>query len=525
MKVRYLTMLLLMTASLLFATNPDNNENTAAKTKLFTLEKGAIIDYTETTVSFIGGKQNLFLVYSVNDEANGTYYSYVVVNDKKYGPYDYVSAMNFSKTTGNFHFAYYTKDAYYMNVNGTVTGPFTGFPEIMQINEYKNYAVFSYEADGWYIWHGGKKYGPSEEFDLPVLSANGTMSYSYGTGGKRYANVNGKNYGPYDYLYNLSVTDNGAGFFFMYGNGTESYYNYNGKSFGPYATVGAGGVNTERGGYFATYTDKNGKGYIDLNGKINGPYISEPFCYYLMKGFVYATVEKEANKFYILTEKSEAGPYASVVFGTGAESGTGYAVAVAKTDGKLAVVHNGKELPGIDNLQAVTCNYDGSEVLYFGSGADSKFYVYVNGTKYGPFEEMYGGDMMREKNNKGWYIHYLEGGKQYAVINGNKVGPFGNAEVWNMKFSSGGGYMLPYTSDDYTQGFVMVNGKTYPLPGAYSIYTEISGSNWAIVSVADTYQLTLNGKNMGANTFAPSLTEKGGHYLSIEGDTLYLNTF
>ncbi|MDR2804545.1 MAG: hypothetical protein LBB85_02735 [Dysgonamonadaceae bacterium] len=76
----------------------------------------------------------------------------------------------------------------------------------------------------------GNKVLPNVITELYAFSIkhNGKYAFGYKESGKYYANIDGKIFGPYQYVYDVAITDNGK-YAFSYWENDKYWYNVNGK--------------------------------------------------------------------------------------------------------------------------------------------------------------------------------------------------------------------------------------------------------------------------------------------------------
>jgi hypothetical protein len=142
---------------------------------------------------------------------------FVVVNEKKYGPYATLLASQFYDD--KFGFSYKSKTGYFVNINGTDYGP---FKKQKNFFVYGNNYGFEYEINAAY-----KSNGTKEGTGNKVVVGDNTFLFgekTYGLVGIG-VNINGTNY---DGAYNLSSFKNSYGFISKSWSDYEKvYFNYN----------------------------------------------------------------------------------------------------------------------------------------------------------------------------------------------------------------------------------------------------------------------------------------------------------
>ncbi len=200
-------------------------------------EKYSFIFNGEYIVKDAGWVDLVYLKPEVNNSYSVSYWLekdwsgdfYVIYRGVKDGPFE-----NGQLLDGGY--AYQLAGRWYVNIQGKITGPYTGgFPD-HRTNSGK-YA-FSYEKDGaWYANINGQSYGPYDNYYSvysPQITESGKYAFGYKKDGAWYVNINGQSYGPYSgyyYIYpdrpDLQITESGK-YAFSYENDGAIYTNTNG---------------------------------------------------------------------------------------------------------------------------------------------------------------------------------------------------------------------------------------------------------------------------------------------------------
>lgn len=160
---------------------------------------------------------------------------YINMNGSISGPYErfvkkgYPRPLvpNISESTYGYTYYEGTK-GWSVNINGTISGPYAGITNVDCSKSGCIYAVKEKEDIYFNVFVNGKKYGPYISIDENVyISDNGFYGFSYISNSKKYVNMNGKVYGPYDNIGN-GVLYKDEKFYFLYSESGKQYVNING---------------------------------------------------------------------------------------------------------------------------------------------------------------------------------------------------------------------------------------------------------------------------------------------------------
>ncbi|NPV02470.1 MAG: hypothetical protein HPY53_13935 [Brevinematales bacterium] len=171
----------------------------------------------------------------------------IKIDDRIYGPYEIAFYPAFAKHSTNFGFAYKESNRYYVNIDDRIFGPYSfadspGFLSygelfIFKYSIFTNISVSEKKAD--YFVKNGVVHGPYEEVNNPVFSEN-NESYGiiYSSQNKYYAHINGKTFGPYLNIVQLSFDSSGKEYCFGYlYNKNLWYVKMNTKEYGPFNKI------------------------------------------------------------------------------------------------------------------------------------------------------------------------------------------------------------------------------------------------------------------------------------------------
>jgi hypothetical protein len=333
----------------------------------------------------------------------------VLVNGKEYkaySPSDYrFNNMDIKlNTDGTFSFASKDKDKMVMNINGTES---VSEGEIMEsaIFDKTNTASLYKKGDKTCLNFNGKE----ECFDEAGYREFGPYGFcvTYKDGDKFYSNVNGKKAGPYE------STSNYFGakyplkdcYYFGYQKADKWYVNYCGKEIGPFETnyaninISPGAklmslwykkgekkfikfskdkANTfhneigpfddmnyetglkDDGSFYFTYVN-NGKRYVVINGKINGPYFDVSDLNYIDKTHYSYTIDEGKNTKIIVNEQET----------------------VTHQEGVKSTIINGKKYGPYTEVLSVF--NDGTKIgICYKKG--EAYYLMMNNKETGPFK-------------------------------------------------------------------------------------------------------------------------------------------
>jgi hypothetical protein len=131
--------------------------------------------------------------------------------------------------------------------------------------------TFAYKrVSGNYVNVNGKNFGYYQDIKDVTVADNGKFTFKYKLSDKEYMNIDGKIFGPYQNVIDVAVAENRKFAFSYKEDYHKGYVNINGKIFGPYNDVRSVAIAND--GTFAFGYRDNDKGYANINGKIFGPY-------------------------------------------------------------------------------------------------------------------------------------------------------------------------------------------------------------------------------------------------------------
>jgi len=248
---------------------------------------------------------------------------FVVVNGRRFGPYDDVYSLDFPRTGEFFAFKYVEKGKDFFVLNGKVIGPFRSQygNEIVVSDDGKRYA-YHYRpddapTDAGFVVLDGEKHGPFSYANNFTFSGDGkSFAFLYSRGGRKILWRDGKEeylgdreilvpkypiltqggfdemftpgsvekrrggyyirrmgmlLGPYDKVGRLISSSDGKNFGFDYVKNDNHYVHVNGRNYGPYEKTYTPIV-AEKGPAFWFSFNKDDKYYFYINGKNYGPF-------------------------------------------------------------------------------------------------------------------------------------------------------------------------------------------------------------------------------------------------------------
>lgn len=218
----------------------------------------------------------------------------VVFWKKVFWPYARVWSPQISFNRKGFAFIGTNVDSSsYVNVNGRTYGPFYGnTPKVALSGNGKKYVLVYgkwkpqyYDAITPSVVNVNGKTSEYELAEQPRISFDGSwFAFAFYKQGKRFVNVNGKRFGPYEFDWDrnsdmndslgfklLELSDDGKGYAFSFEKGGKVYLNANGAIRGAYDSVRD--LHVLSGGKSIGYAYvKDGKEYVSINGTDYGPY-------------------------------------------------------------------------------------------------------------------------------------------------------------------------------------------------------------------------------------------------------------
>ena len=264
-----------------------------------------------------GAYRNIFRVFLSKD---GTSYAihykkdghhFIKLNDQVYGPYESVSDFNMDYPR-SFHCYICQKNSgeYFAEINGRSIGPFEKCSDLNYYPEQNSY-FFLYQKNGHkgiqvnnFVLSGYESYNVSlmnknfalistmnekqnehhmishehgifsslQEYSLS--SSKEETVFSYYKMGQYYVIAGDFEYGPYQKVSALRISENGKSYSFVFSKHYDnSYININGNIYGPYLSVSDVKISNNPDDYSFIYS-KGGKFFVNVSGELHGMYDS-----------------------------------------------------------------------------------------------------------------------------------------------------------------------------------------------------------------------------------------------------------
>jgi hypothetical protein len=439
-----------------------------------------VIHLNEHRLSFEAGKKGYILF--VERYEDGDTNQYMIRNGVESGPYDLIYdpeiSWNYSET-GFYWFVFHQGEKLFMNMNGTVYGPYDDIgprggwyhPIIDETGQFM--ITFIRDEKEWYNVNG-KEYGPYEsalEYCSQYggdckLGKNGKFLFLYTDDGKVHFNISGRVFGPYDEIntyYDMVIEDFDKGhYIFKVKDGDQQFVIANEKLYGPYKLVDRMSVDPERGFIFS-YNDNSDQYFYNVNGTDYGPYQSVESVGDASGNFVQYT--KNNEKFIDFGGKTY-GPESEISKVSVFRDQIAY---VAGETGSKYVFVNGQKYGPYSEFESyyITQNENGFAYVYRDVN-DQMQYANVNGKIFGPFSMSYPGSVdFILKPNGVFMFHYSDQNKYYVNVCGKILGPYSSIQSGLMDVFSQNNFYFRYSENDHL--YVNHSEKIY---GPYnSVYT------------------------------------------------------
>ncbi|MDR1259272.1 MAG: hypothetical protein LBK65_08365 [Tannerellaceae bacterium] len=286
-----------------------------------------------------------------------------------------------------------------------------------------------------------------------MVRPNGKFALRYFKKREWYANIDGKNFGPYNRVYDIVVTDNGR-FALYYTKDAKDYVTIDGKILGPYKDVDDVAV-TDNGRFAFGYKEEDDICYANIDGKIFGPYKDVDDVAVTDNGRFAFDYREEDDRYYANIDGKIFGPYKDVGNVTVADNGR-FAFGYKEEDDRCYANIDGKILGPYKDVDDVAIA-DNGRFAFSGWGDDDHYYYSVDGNKvsvmdyYAAVAEIKGERPQKHFINDydpteiispdGKHIFYSNPEYSYVVIDGDKTGKHPainayydkqkNAFIWN----------------------------------------------------------------------------------------------
>ncbi len=495
------------------------------KEKVITLGNTQVIDFRETRVSLVNGKERLFYIYS-QPYQNTSELEYIIRSgDKTFGPVDFIRWVDYDNKSGGYYITYLKQGKEYVLFNDVEYGPFMSEPSVVTLPDYSKALIYDFtEGNERVILTGDydeKLMAPS----YPLLNPRGNAySFTYRKGETSYVRICGKDMGPYHWAEYASLSAD-CGFTlipFVKKDDLLWYMSVNGREQGPFTNILDRFVSADGKEYFFSYNDADYKLFFNMNGKTYGPYEKAPALFFTPEKINGVEV-KDKDGYYFIMDGKTYGPYDETRYGySGLKNEMFYAG--FKKGNKIVSFINGKEVTDGRDYQNFIFSLDGKSFICNYTEGDKKVVLY-NNQAYGPFDKDAVYWLSHDDNAEGFIVSYYKNNQSYVNINNKEYGPFGYFDLYTVKFGGNGGFVLPFRDTEYKDR-IMFNGEVQSLPEGVILDYGISndGKSWyAIISGDKGIEAFINGKSMGPDTFGVSFTDGKTNWFSLENNTLYFN--
>jgi hypothetical protein len=332
----------------------------------------------------------------------------------------------------NYGFYYEKAEKWYFHVNGNTEGPYSLNPHDNRIHPTishlfisKNNWAYEYQddSDNYYAVVNGQKYGPYSLVHFSIGDENwGFVFKKIGDEKNKYVNLMGEEYGPFE---NVTLTVSANNWGYRYNKDEQSFVNIKGEEFGPYEyQMFENLFLTDKRWAIKYYTNWE-RAYLVLDGEVEGPYGSV-FAPTVFKDHYGISVKDIHNDSRTIRTDQEDFKYEY-------EAGD---VLVNDTLTIFFGESDRDEIKAIVNGKVIDCgsyrstyHYSEDYIIF----ACSKYNrennqtmstVYLNGEKHENHKGHVRDIRISEKN---WAYHLMsdeEDGESYVYVNGSKQGPF-----------------------------------------------------------------------------------------------------
>jgi len=382
---------------------------------------------------------------------------YIQINNKSFGPYDYVWGPYLSKDGSVYGYKFEIDKKYYYRIKDKIYGPYDKDEMLFNYDEDRIYIssdgskfAFRYlKDDKKYVVFNGKRYGPYDSVSEIYFSKNGlSYGWRYIKDNKAYFLINNKIYGPYDKALKLS-SKRSYSYGYRYGSFKDIPVYIEFSPYGSFFTF----AYINKGEPYLQVNDKVYKGYLNLDieqinnikdgDRYEGLFVSQP-VYFSEDDSSYAllTSKKEGdNKIYYLELNGK-----SLILDKEVISEVNLYL-LPKKKGYFAIYRKASKDSRKDK------NYDSDFISYT--------YVNLNGKIYGPYENdpdnyNYLYSKISPDGEKVAWV-YLKKDKFYFQINDKTYGPYEVSKI-ETPWSSVSGFNILF-SDDLSNYFVIYKDK------------------------------------------------------------------
>jgi len=190
---------------------------------------------------------------------------YVIYNGISFGPYQYISDLQITKS-GKYGFAYYNDwdKAWHVNINGITSKTYESISDFMILEDGK--WAFTFKENGKrFVNINGSISKFYENVNNLIISTGGKSVYCFQENGKWYINDNGNISKPYEYVCDLIILQDGK-LAFRFKEGGKYYLNIAGNISNGYVSTTK--IIMSEDGKWSYYFYEDGKWNENNNGNI-----------------------------------------------------------------------------------------------------------------------------------------------------------------------------------------------------------------------------------------------------------------
>jgi hypothetical protein len=318
----------------------------------------------------------------------------------------------------------------FVNIEGKVLSKVNGEVSNFMIYGTKKFAFLYRKIEDTYtsVYIDGRIFGPHKWVSAFTVTDKGSFMYYYKlTTDNYYININGEIFGPYNSINNAYMNKNGS-YIYSYSiknNNTYSYYvNVNGTNIESNDKRIFDAHVFDNGGYIYGYHD-NFKQYINLNGKISGPYdasYAQPYLHIKFANDSYIITHKIDGNYYVDVDEVRFGPFAEVDYlghnGVQIAKDKKYAFRYTDTNGKQRYCVNGNLNASMDEFDFFSSNI---ETDHLANNLNFIHYGYNMFDNTITIEDMFDNtiNITSPDNTHSFYSDFAY---EYVVIDGEPVG-------------------------------------------------------------------------------------------------------
>jgi hypothetical protein len=375
---------------------------------------------------------------------------YANIKGKVYGPFDNESLV-FTKNSEGYldcdRFYYRkTEDGnrnYYIHCNGAKEGPFDNIRFPKKTSTYANSEYLYLLADRWYA-----HYSNGSDKMTSMLHC-----YTYYENGKWHVNINGRENGEYDHVFDLCFTESGK-YAYLYAENGEWRVNINGVESKGYEKIHYYSLYFTESGKYAYRYRENGKEHVNINGAESRGYDEIGQYSLLTESGKHAYWYRENGKWHVNINGVESRGYDNIYYYSLRFTESGKYAFWYKENGKEHVNINGAESKGYDGIDHYSLRTKSGKYAYF-YRENGKWHANINGMESKGYDNVR--DLHLTESGKYAYV-YTENGEEHVNINGTDKSSRGYDYVIDLELPEDGNYSFYYFNDGGKQ-CVNNNGK------------------------------------------------------------------